>query len=146
MNDLAPVSRSTASARYLLLFRNAGEESHAHLTDAEREELTRAWNDWYARLAAAGKVKDASPLALGGRVLEGKRGDVVKDGPFAEAKEVVGGYFIVQAAGLDEATEIARGCPGLRIGLSVEIREVLSASPVLQGVRGHEAQRGVGAS
>lgn len=127
------------TAPYLLLFRNAGEESHAHLTDAEREELTRAWNDWYARLAAAGKVKDASPLALGGRVLGGARGDVVKDGPFAEAKEVVGGYFIVHAAGLDEATGIARGCPGLRIGLTVEIREIVATSPVLPDVRGHDA-------
>ena len=125
------------AAPYLLLFRNAGEESHRHLDAAERERLTRAWNDWYARLAAQGKVHDARPLALGGRVIAGARGEVVKDGPFAETKEVVGGFFIVFAASLDEATEIARGCPGLPIGLTVEIREVVGRSPVLEGVEGH---------
>jgi Uncharacterized protein conserved in bacteria len=134
MSDSVP---SSAATPYLLLFRNAGEESHAHLTDAEREKLTRAWNDWYERLAAQGRVKGASPLALGGRVIAGARGEMVKDGPFAEAKEVVGGYFILLARDLDEATEFARGCPGLPIGLSVEIREIVGASPVLKGVQGH---------
>ena len=132
-------SSPSAPAPYLLLFRNAGEESHRHLTPEQRQRLTRQWNDWYAGLVAQGKVEDGRPLGLGGRVVSGERGRSVTDGPYAEAKEAVGGFFIVQAADLDEATAIAQGCPGLAIGLTVEVRPILSCSPVLEGVRGHPA-------
>lgn len=128
---------SPVASPYLLLFRNAGEESHRHLTSTEREALTRQWNDWYASLAAQGKVHDARPLALNGRVITGERGERVVDGPYAEAKEAVGGFFIIHASDLDEATAIAKGCPGLPIGLSVEVRPIVTHSPVLSGVRGH---------
>lgn len=137
MASSASASPSIASAPFLLLFRNAGEETHRHLTPDEREALTRRWNDWYASLAAQGKVREAKPLALSGRVVEGVRGERVTDGPFAEAKEAVGGFFIIHAADLDEATRIAQGCPGLPIGLSVEVRAILTHSPVLDRVRGH---------
>ncbi|MGH7946954.1 MAG: YciI family protein, partial [Opitutaceae bacterium] len=52
-------------------------------------------------------------------------------------KEVVGGYFFLSVADLDEATEIAKMCPGLPLGLTVEVRPVVEVSPVLTGVRGH---------
>jgi len=128
---------NATAAPYLLLFRNAGEESHRHLTPEQRVELTRQWNDWFDRLAAQGKVQDARPLELGGRVLSGARGEKVTDGPYAEAKEVVGGFFIITALGIDEATDIAKGCPGLAIGLTVEVRPIAACSPVLKGVEGH---------
>ena len=124
-------------ASFLLLFRNAGPDTHAHLSPAEQEQLTKAWNDWYAGLAAQGKVQHARPLGLEGRVVSGTRGQWVTDGPFAETKEVVGGYFFLTVADLDEATEIAKMCPGLPLGLTVEVRPVVDASPVLKGVRGH---------
>lgn len=130
---------SVPTVPYLLLFRNAGEESHRHLTPEQRQALTQQWNDWYAGLAARGKVQDGRPLGLGGRVVAGERGQTVTDGPYAEAKEAVGGFFIVQAADLEEATAIAQGCPGLAIGLTVEVRPILQCSPVLEGVRGHPA-------
>ena len=121
---------------FLLLFRNAGPETHAHLSAAEREAMTRQWNDWYEGLAAQGKVQHGRPLGLGGRVVSGPRGQNVTDGPFAESKEVVGGYFFLTVADLDEATAIAKQCPGLALGLTVEVRPVADVSPVLEGVRG----------
>lgn len=121
---------------FMLLFRNAGPESHAHLTAAEREQLTQRWNDWYESLAAAGKVQHGRPLELGGRVVSGPQGERVTDGPYAEAKEVVGGYFFLSVADLEEATRIAQQCPGLAIGLTVEVRPVATVSPVLDGVPG----------
>lgn len=127
------------SAPFLLLFRNAGEESHAHLTAKERAELSARWNAWYEGLAARGKARQGSPLALGGRVVSGVRGQVVRDGPYAEAKEAVGGYVFLDAVDLDEATELAKDCPGLDIGLTVEVRAVVAASPVLPDVRGRAA-------
>lgn len=100
--------------------------------------MTQQWNDWYDGLAARGKVQHAQPLGLEGRVVSGARGENqrVIDGPYAEAKEVVGGYFFLTVANLDEATEIAKDCPGLPIGLTVEVRPVVAVSPVLEEVRG----------
>lgn len=121
---------------FLLLFRNAGSDTHAHLSEVERERLAQRWNDWYDGLAARGKVEHGRPLELSGRVVAGAQGERVTDGPFAEAKEVVGGYFFLTVADIDEATEIAKQCPGLPLGLTVEVRPVAAVSPVLKGVAG----------
>jgi len=120
----------------MLVFRNAGPDVHAHLTPEQREQLTKQWNDWYEGLAAKGKVQHGRPLGLDGRVVSGVRGERVVDGPYAEGKEVVGGYFFLSVSDIDEATAIAKKCPGLAIGLTVEVRPVLDASPVLKDVRG----------
>lgn len=131
-----PTAPDSARAPFLLLFRNAGPDVHAHLTPAQQQALTQQWNDWFAGLAAQGKLEHGRPLGLGGRVVSGARGERVTDGPYAEAKEVVGGYFFLSVADLDEATAIAKQCPGLPLGLSVEVRPVVEASPVLADVRG----------
>jgi hypothetical protein len=131
---------SAASSAFLLLFRNAGPETHAHLSREQREELTRQWNAWYDGLATQGKVQHGRPLGLNGRVVSGARGERVTDGPYAEAKEVVGGYFFLTVADIDEATEIAKRCPGLPLGLTVEVRPVAEVSPVLEGVAGRPPQ------
>ena len=127
----------TVSANsFLLLFRNAGPDTHEHLSPEQKENLTKQWNDWYESLAAKGKVTHGRPLGLQGRVVSGEHGLHVTDGPFAETKEVVGGYFFLNVADLDEATEIAKMCPSLPLGLTVEVRPVAEVSPVLEGVRG----------
>lgn len=59
-----------------------------------------------------------------GKTVKGPKG-VVTDGPFAESKELVGGYFIVRAASIEEAAEIAKDCPDLALNGNVEIREVM---------------------
>ncbi|MCR6657077.1 MAG: YciI family protein [Opitutus sp.] len=129
-------SHAPESRPFMLLFRNAGEESHRHLTAEERVALAKKWNDWYDGLAAAGKVQHGRPLELGGRVVSGARGERITDGPFAEAKEVVGGYIFLTVRDLDEATAIAQQCPGLPLGLIVEVRPVADVSPVLKDVTG----------
>ncbi len=119
----------------MLLFCNAGPEAHAHLTPEGRAVLARQWNDWYDGLAARKKVSHGQPLALEGRLVSGVEGRVT-DGPFAEAKEVVGGYIMLTVESFDEATEIAKQCPGLAHGLTVEVRPLAAVSPVLSGVTG----------
>jgi hypothetical protein len=69
-------------------------------------------------------------------VISGSLGERVTDGPYAEGKEVIGGYFFLTVADLDEATAIAQQCPGLPLGLSVEVRPVVARSPVLESVCG----------
>ena len=111
-----------ASSPYLLLFRNTGPETHAHLSPEERRQLVLRWNEWYEGLRAQGKAVDGRPLELVSRVVSGAGGSRVTDGPFSEAKEAVGGYVMLHVSGMNEATEIARRHPGLEHGLVIEVR------------------------
>jgi hypothetical protein len=82
------------------------------------------WIAWLDRLTEQGKARAGQPLTDQGKVISGKKGQTVLDGPFAESKEAVAGYVLLQVANLDEAVEIGRECPGLDYGLSVEVRSV----------------------
>ena len=113
---------ASPAAPYLLLFRNTGPETHAHLSPEERQQLVVRWNAWYEGLRAQGKAVDGRPLELVSRVVSGAGGSRVTDGPFSEAKEAVGGYVMLRVSGLNEATEIARRHPGLEHGLIIEVR------------------------
>ena len=79
---------------------------------------------------AAGKATAGAPLECEGKVVSGKRGRVISDGPFAESKETVGGYFLLKVNTLDEAVAIAQQCPGLPFGAKVEVRPVASECPL----------------
>jgi hypothetical protein len=82
-----------------------------------------AFNAWKHKFKAS-IVDMGGKLKPGGRVLTASG---VTDGPFTEAKEVVGGYMVVAAENYDGALEVARECPGVvRPGSSVEIREIAS--------------------
>jgi hypothetical protein len=98
-----------------------------NLPDAEREQCYGDSARVARELAAAGNYVDASPLhptstATSVRVREGRR--QVMDGPFAETREQLGGYFIVDAKDLDEAIAIASRIPGAKFG-TVEVRPIL---------------------
>jgi hypothetical protein len=137
-----PAAAAPSTSPYLLLFRNGGPEAHAHLTPTERVALAARWNEWVEQLAKQGVLEQGKPLGLDGRVVSGPRGERVTDGPYAEAKEVVAGYVMIRASNLDAAAQIAKGCPGLSIGLVVEVRPLLDFSPVLSEVRAHDPQAG----
>lgn len=108
---------------YLLLFRNSGPETHQHLSPEQRQRLVMRWNAWYDDLTSAGKATEGQPLEIAeARVVSGVGGARVVDGPFAEAKEAIGGYVKLRVGSLDEATEIARRHPGLEYGLVIEVR------------------------
>ena len=64
------------------------------------------------------------PLEMPAKHIRGN-GTMVTDGPFIEAKELVSGFYMIKAASHDEASDLAKGCPILRLGGSVEIREVM---------------------
>jgi hypothetical protein len=61
---------------------------------------------------------------------DGKNGRVVADGPFAESKEAIGGYFLLKVATMDEAVAIAQQCPGLPHGAKVEVRPIMGQCPI----------------
>lgn len=109
---------------YLLFFRNSGPETHQHLSPEQRQQLVARWNAWYDGLAAEGKAVEGQPLELETRTVSGTGGSRVVDGPFAEAKEAIGGYVKLMVGSLQEATEIAQRHPGLAHGLVIEIRSM----------------------
>lgn len=123
------------TSSYLLFFRDVPASVYQAMSQGERDELMGQWNAWYDGLAAQGKVQHGHPLLPQGRVVSGSRGERIVDGPFAEAKEAIGGYFLLTVSDIDEATEIAQRCPSLRLGMTVEVRPIAEACPTL-GVKG----------
>jgi hypothetical protein len=107
---------------YLLLFR--GNAWLKQLSDAEVQKVTSEWMNWFEGLVQEGKCKGGHPLRDMGKLVTGKRGHIVIDGPFAESKEAIGGYFHLQVADEDEAVAIAQKCPGLGYGCVVEVRQL----------------------
>jgi hypothetical protein len=107
---------------YMLLFRSTNWDRGLSLE--EIQNVMNRWIAWFDGLAEQGKARAGQPLTDQGKVISGKRGQTVLDGPFAESKEAVAGYILLQVDNLDEAVEIAKECPGLDYGLSVEVRLV----------------------
>lgn len=107
--------------KYMFLFRG-GDVSH--LSAGEQESQMGKWLAWVDKLSKQGKYAGGEPLLPGGKTISGAK-KTVTDGPFAEAKEVIGGYFIVTAKSYDEAVEMAKDSPDFELGGSVEVRHVM---------------------
>lgn len=119
---------TTAEATaYMLIFRETTPEAYAAMSDSERRYYLDRWNAWCDELTEAGRMLAGHPLADAGTVVAGTKAKRPIDGPFAEAKELIGGYFLVTAADLEEATAIAEQCPLLPFGMTVEVRPVAGA-------------------
>ena len=117
---------TSEATSFMLIFRESTPERY---TAMDREQLRHnldRWNAWVDDLAAQGRMQHGNTLDTKGRVVSGRRVQAI-DGPFTEAKELVGGYFIVGARSLDEATAIAEQCPLLEYGTTVEVRPVAAA-------------------
>jgi hypothetical protein len=105
---------------YLLLFRGGNMQG---LSEEEKKKNMAKWGEWIGGLAKEGKFAGGDPLSKESRVISGNK-MTITDGPFAESKEMVGGYLIVKAEDLDGATEISKGCPIYETGGATEIREI----------------------
>jgi hypothetical protein len=105
---------------FALLFRAPGFNTN-DVSAEEMKEMEKKWMDWAGGIAAQGKVaSNGQRLSHEGKVL--KPGGVITDGPFVEIRERLGGFMIIRANDIDEATTLAHGCPALEYGGSVEIR------------------------
>ena len=110
---------------FLLIFRRSGSTPEQHLSPDQLQAMMKPWQDWIGGLAAQNKLVNAgNRLEHDGRVV--RSGQVVTDGPFVEIKEAIGGYTIIKAASLDEATELSKGCPILQVDGSVEVRAIIA--------------------
>ncbi|KRE97789.1 hypothetical protein ASG87_14775 [Frateuria sp. Soil773] len=116
MNDSSP-----STAEYLVISRG---QWHEDLTSDEIQAAIDAFYDWHGQLVAAGRMRVGQRLARAGKRVSARG---VIDGPFAESKEIVGGYWFIVAESLDAAAELAAGNPCLACGLSFEIRPIETA-------------------
>ena len=89
------------------------------------EAIIKRYQTWSANLAAKGHMRGGNKLREGtSRMVQSTGGKVsVTDGPYAESKEVLGGFFLIEAEGFDHAAELASDCPHLDFG-TIEIREI----------------------
>lgn len=89
----------------------------------EMQSMTKQWMDWMGSIAAQNKLVDrGNRLGEEGKVL--RPNNVVTDGPYTEIKETLGGYTLVKANSMDEAVELAKGCPIFAVGGTVEVRPI----------------------
>ncbi len=118
---------------YMLIFR--GTDWYKGLSPEEMQRVFEAWMAWFNRLKSEGTAVAGNPLEPEGKIVSGKNGRVVVDGPFAEAKETIGGYFLLNVGTIDEAVAIAQQCPGLPHGVRVEVRPVAEECPIAEQLR-----------
>lgn len=104
----------------MLLFRSTDWDQA--LSPEEIQEVMSRWTAWFDRLSQQGKAKAGQPLTNDGKIVSGKKGRSVADGPFAESKEAIAGYIFLELNDLNEAVEVAKECPGLEYGMTVEVR------------------------
>jgi hypothetical protein len=116
------MSTENNKSEYLLIFRGTGWDKG--LSPEQIQKVTGEFMGWFQRLMKEGTAKAGQPLEREGKIVSGKGGRTVADGPFAESKEAIGGYFLLQVRDIDEAVAIARQCPILEFGATVEVRPV----------------------
>ena len=106
-------------AKFILLCRGG------QVSDQQRGAHMQKWGAWMGGLAQSGKLAGGEPLQGGGKVISGGGSKVDNAGSSADA---VNGYILVNAPSLDEAVNIAKGCPLLEIGGNLEVRETVDMS------------------
>jgi len=110
--------------KFVLLLRDAGRFD-PNMSPAEMQAIVQRYIAWRAKVQQNGRAITGHKLHdKQGRVLNGAGGAMkITDGPYAEAREVMGGLFVIEASSYDEVVELTRDCPHLDFG-SIEIREV----------------------
>ncbi|MCC7012942.1 MAG: transcription initiation protein [Planctomycetes bacterium] len=111
---------------FMLVLQDDPKAFASDISPAEIQAIVAQYKAWGERLAAQGRMRGGEKLKdEGGRQLSKSRGQVrVVDGPFAEAKEVFGGYFLISADSYEQAVELCRDHPHLDYGLRIDIRQV----------------------
>lgn len=101
-------------------------------TNVSPEEMQASmgkWMAWIDRLREKDQYVSGEPLLPGGKLVSGKAGKNVVDGPFTEGKEVIGGFFIIRAKDINEAVAISKDCPDFELPdcdeRKVHVRQVM---------------------
>lgn len=100
------------------------EDAFSDLSPEQMQAIIQKYQQWGAKLREEGKLLDSRKLKEdGGRHLSRRGDEIVTDGPFSETREVIGGFFLIEADDYDEAERLCRDCPHLEFG-RIEIRAI----------------------
>jgi hypothetical protein len=112
-------------SRFMLLLHESPSD-FARFSPEEMQKIVERYGAWSQKMAQSGKLAGGQKLKdEPGRVLTRKNGQViVRDGPYSETKELIGGFFVLEANDYREVESLARDCPHLEYGGRIEIREV----------------------
>ncbi|ATC65673.1 hypothetical protein CMV30_17925 [Nibricoccus aquaticus] len=125
---------ATTAVPFMLIFRES-PEYYSGMSEDKRRQILSTWNAWYDGLARQGKATGGNALDIAtSRTVSGPHGERLVDGPYAEAKEAIAGYFMLSVSGMEEATEIARHCPNLAYGMTVEVRPLATACHIAKSL------------
>ena len=106
-------------AKFLFVYRGNADAAKK-ISPEQMQQNMQKWGMWIGEAMQKGwMINPGDGLLEDGKVVTTK---VVSDGPFVESKEVVGGFSVVEAPNIAKAAELAKGCPGLEFGGSVEVR------------------------
>jgi len=130
------MNETEANKGYMLIFR--GTDWSKGLSPEEMQQVYEKWMAWFKGLMASGQVVAGNPLEKEGKIVSGKNGKIVSDGPFAESKEAIGGYFLLKVDSMEDAVAIAQQCPGLPYGVRVEVRPIAGECAISQKIRDAE--------
>jgi hypothetical protein len=112
-------------SKFIYLFRS-NPEAYQSLSPEQMQQTMKKWMDWKDSLEKNGHVKQFGERMDGtGKVVRGKA-KAVTDGPYVEVKDFIQGYLLVEARDMDQAVELAKGCPILERDGTVEIRQFVS--------------------
>lgn len=110
-------------SRFMLVLHVNNDELRA-MTPEQQQTLLQHYMTWTAQLRQEGYYLGGDALKDGELAVHARDGQPVVDGPFAETKESIGGYYEIKATDLAAASEVAKGCPVLTYGGRVEVREI----------------------
>ncbi|MCW5551988.1 MAG: hypothetical protein KIS67_07445 [Verrucomicrobiae bacterium] len=120
---------------HLIIFRSA--DWYRGLSPKQMQQVADDWMAWFNRLKDEGKCAGGNPLEREGKIVSGAN-RIVSDGPFAESKETIAGYFLLTVNTLEEAVRIAKDCPGLPYGVRVEVRPIAPQCPMVDELAAKE--------
>ena len=108
---------------FMMIFRHQYSAAYTPSRE-EMQQGIKEWQNWIGGIAAQVKFVSTHQLGMDAKIL--KPDTTVADGPYAESNEVVGGNIVVKASSLEEAVEMAKGCPILKMGGNVEVRNTIT--------------------
>lgn len=112
-------------AQFILLLHESPAD-YSNVSPEEIQAVISEYKAWRTQLEGEDRMRGGNKLKdEGGRHLSAANDQIrVVDGPYAEAKEIMGGYFLIEAKDYDEAVKISKGCPHLKFGGRIELREI----------------------
>ena len=112
-------------AKFMLLLYD-DPSSYSTMSPEQIQKMLEKYMAWGSRLKQAGLLSASHKLTdEPGKVMRSKGKDIrVTDGPYSETKEILGGYYLIEAESYDKAADHARDCPHLEYGGTIEVRQV----------------------